>query len=146
MSDNIPIVVDLDGTLVYDDTLYVLARKILREQPLKCLMLPIKLLNGKAAMKQYMSSINQISAHTLNYNQSLISWLKTEREQGRPVVLCTASNSHTADAVAAHLGIFDAVIGSGEKINLSGQAKAHELVKRYGDKNFDYNEVCRASL
>lgn len=138
MQTNIPIIVDLDGTLVYDDTLYVLARKILREQPLKFLMLPFKLLNGKAAMKQFMSSVNQISAQSLKYNSVLIDWLKAEKQTGRPLILCTASNSDTANAVADHLKIFDEVIGSDEHINLSGHAKANELITRYGDKMFDY--------
>jgi len=138
MADRTPIIVDLDGTLVYDDTLYVLARKIIREQPFKFLMLPFKLLNGKAAMKQYMSSVNRISAETLKYNTRLIGWLTSERENGRSVVLCTASNSDTAEAVAKHLNLFDDVIGSGEQVNLSGQAKADELVARYGNKMFDY--------
>ena len=137
MSTNIPIIVDLDGTLVYDDTLYVLARKILREQPFKFLLLPFKLLNGKAAMKQFMSSINRVSAPSLKFNSSLIDWLVAQKETGRQLVLCTASSSDTANAVAEHLNIFDEVIGS-EQINLSGDAKANELITRYGDKKFDY--------
>ena len=87
MSSNIPLVVDLDGTLVYDDTLYVLARKIIREQPFNFLMLPFKLLNCKAAMKEYMSSINRISPRSLSYNQSLIDWLFVQKKRRAPSCL-----------------------------------------------------------
>ena len=138
MSETIPIVVDLDGTLVRDDTLYVLTWQMLLKKPWTCLLLPIKLLGGKAAMKQYMSSVLALDPSPLSFHQELIAWLKQQQLSGRPIVMCTASSQQVADTIAEHLGFFDEVIGSGSEVNLSGTRKAALLVKRYGQKKFDY--------
>ena len=138
MTKLIPIVVDLDGTLVRDDTLYVFAWQMLVRKPWTCFMLPISLLKGKAAMKQYMASVHKLDPSPLNFHADLIDWLKLEKSLGRKIVLCTASSQQVADTIADHVGFFDEVIGSGEQVNLSGLRKAAKLVERYGQKGFDY--------
>lgn len=134
----IPIVVDLDGTLVRDDTLYVFVWQMLRKKPWTCFMLPISLLKGKAAMKQYMASVHRFDPTRLDFHAELIVWLKQQKDLGRKIVLCTASSQQVADTVTSQLGFFDEVIGSGTHINLSGSRKAALLVERYGRKGFDY--------
>ena len=51
MSDEIPLVVDLDGTLILGDLLHESALKLTRLQPLTALQIPLWLLRGKATMK-----------------------------------------------------------------------------------------------
>lgn len=138
MSKTVPIIVDLDGTLVRNDTLYVLAWQILLKKPWACVMLPIKLLNGKAAMKQYMSSVLDLEPSPLSFHKELVDWLLQQKESGRAIVLCTASSQQVADIIADHVGFFDEVIGSDGDTNLSGERKAALLLKRYGQQGFDY--------
>ena len=138
MSGSVPIVVDLDGTLVRDDTLYVLAWQMLLKKPWACAMLPVALLKGKAAMKQYMSGVLDLDPRSLSFHEELIEWLKNQQAHGRDIVLCTASSQQVADIIAEHVGFFDEVIGSGDEINLSGTRKAALLVERYGRQGFDY--------
>jgi len=57
---------------------------------------------------------------------------------GCKVLLVTASDQLIADAIAAHLKVFDEAIGSDGATNLKGAAKAALLVKRFGRGGFDY--------
>jgi 4-hydroxybenzoate polyprenyltransferase len=43
-----------------------------------------------------------------------------------------------AESIANHLGIFDDIISSDGVVNLSGSVKSKELVRRFGEKGFDY--------
>ena len=60
------------------------------------------------------------------------------KKQGSQIVLATASHKNYAFAVAKHLKIFDDVMASNKDFNLSSHNKAEALMKRYGEKNFDY--------
>ena len=40
--------------------------------------------------------------------------------------------------MAAHLELFDEVMGSDGTTNLEGETKARALVERFGDRGFDY--------
>ena len=75
---------------------------------------------------------------TLPYNEVLLDWLNSEKDDGRTLVLCTAADAQTAHAVARHLCIFDEVIASDGQTNLAATRKADRLVQRFGHRGFDY--------
>lgn len=133
-----PLVVDLDGTLIYTDMLHESAIKVLRDQPLTTLRIPFWLSRGKAVLKEHLAQRSDFDPQTLPYNQALIEWLQEQKANGRKLVLCTASDRLIADSIAAYLGIFDDVIASDGKVNLSGRNKADALAERFGDSGFDY--------
>ena len=133
-----PLVVDLDGTLIHTDMLHESVIRLLRDQPHLILMFPFWLLKGKAAFKKALSAHTQFDSESLPFNGELIEWLKAQKLQGRKIILCTASDQSTADAVAMELGIFDEVLASNGHTNLAGKNKAIALTERYGNKGFDY--------
>lgn len=142
-TDNIttPLVVDLDGTLILTDLLHESALGLLTQDPIKALKAPLMLTKGKAQFKHYIAKHVDIDASTLPYHESFLTWLKQQKAQGRFLVLCTASDARYANAVAAHLEIFDEVIATNQsntQINLAGNHKAHALIQRFGNKQFDY--------
>lgn len=130
--------VDLDGTLIHTDMLHESALKAFRDTPWIAVLLPVWLLEGKAVLKERLAARNPFNPEILPYNQRLIRWLRKQKKSGRPLVLCTASDRSVADAIAAHLGLFDEVMASDGELNLSGQQKADSLVQRYGKGGFDY--------
>ncbi|MFB9068182.1 UbiA family prenyltransferase [Pseudofulvimonas gallinarii] len=132
-----PLVVDLDGTLVLGDTLHESLLGLLHAAPVNALLLPAWLLRGKAGFKRALAARHRVDPGTLAYNQPLLEWIRSQREE-RQVVLCTAADAAIAQAVAAHLGLFDAVIASNGQDNLSAGRKADALVARYGERGFDY--------
>lgn len=134
----IPLVVDLDGTLILTDTLHEAALRALREQPSAVMRIPLWLLRGKAYLKQKLAACSEFDAGALPYNQPLLNWLKEQQAQGRSLILCTASDHRIAQAVADYLGIFSQVIASDGAHNLAGRHKAEALIQQFGKQGFDY--------
>ena len=141
-----PLVVDLDGTLLRTDMLHEHALRIARDRPLQALAIPVWLLQGKAVLKQQLARRVAIDPATLPYNPDLLSWLAQQRSAGRRLILCTASDQAVADGIARHLNLFDDVMASDGRNNLSGAAKATALCDRFGEGAFDYAGNSRADL
>ena len=137
-ASSVPLVVDLDGTLVATDTLLEGSVALLRENPLYFLVLPLWLLRGRAHLKRQIARRTTVAADRLPYRQGVVSYLREERRRGRPLVLATASDQMVAAAVAAYLGLFSTVLASDGTMNMSGRRKAWHLCKQYGIGGFDY--------
>ena len=145
--NSIPLVVDLDGTLILTDMLYESMVKASQEKPLSStLKIPYWLSRGKATLKQILAKHYTIDAAHLPYNLEFLNWLKAQGAAGRKLILCTASDRTIATAIAAHLGLFDEVMASDGHINLSRHHKAEALVQRFGKGGFDYAGNSRADL
>ena len=140
------LVVDLDGTLIHTDMLHESALKLFRDRPLDTLRIPLWLSRGKAVLKEQLASRTHVDPKTLPYNTALLSWLKSQKSEGRRLVLCTASDRSIADGIARHLDLFDEVMASDGTLNLAGPQKAQALVARFGDKGFDYAGNSEADL
>ena len=135
---SVPLVVDLDGTLVTTDTLFENAALLLRQRPWLILAMVFWLRRGKAALKAEIARRAQVKAEHLPFRPELVAWLQSESDQGRRIVLATGAHQATADAVAAHLGLFHEVLATSEHLNLTGRAKRDALLKRFGPAGFDY--------
>jgi 4-hydroxybenzoate polyprenyltransferase/phosphoserine phosphatase len=134
---NLPLVVDLDGTLIKTDLLLELSNSYLKTNFLGFCKLVLWLIKGKTVLKTQLSKI-ALDARSLPYNLKLISWLKTQKISGRKIILATASHITLAHKVADHLDIFDEVFASDTTTNLKAAKKRNFLVKKFGDKGFDY--------
>jgi beta-phosphoglucomutase-like phosphatase (HAD superfamily) len=119
----LPLCVDLDGTLVKSDTLVDSLLVLLRLHPLLAFRLPGRLLHGKAAFKAFLSESISLDVEHLPYNRKLLQFLEQERALGRPIYLATGADLALANRVAAHLGIFTGVLGSDGTTNLTGANK-----------------------
>ncbi len=134
----VPLVVDLDGTLIRSDLLVESFLALLSAQPLHALKSLGALGRGKAAFKAALADRAALDAHTLPYDPAVLAMTEEAHAAGRPVVLASASDVRYVRAVADHLGGFDAVLGTEDGRNLSGARKAEALVERYGEGGFDY--------
>jgi 4-hydroxybenzoate polyprenyltransferase len=137
-TQTLPLVVDLDGTLIFTDLLHESCLYLFRVKPWLIFHLPFWLFKGKARLKSRLTDVISLPIASLPYNNDLIDYLRSQKSLGRRIILCTASHHILAQAVADHLGIFDEVLASNEAINLTGSAKAEALIARYGNKKFDY--------
>ena len=136
--NSIPIVVDLDGTLIHTDMLHESAIRLLRDHPFEVFKIPFLLFKGKAFLKSCLGSRTEFDAQTLPYNLELIEWLTQQRAEGRKLTLCTASDKKIAHLIASYLGIFDEVIASDGVLNVIGKNKASALVDLFGPQGYDY--------
>ena len=135
---DVPLCIDLDGTLIRSDLLVEGLFALLAKNPLDALRTPFWLFKGKDRLKLEVSRRADIDVASLPYNQRLIDYLQKQRAAGRRLVLATASPARYASQVAEHLGLFDDVVATEDGINLSGVRKAQALVERFGEGGFDY--------
>lgn len=133
-----PLVVDLDGTLILTDMLYESWVKLFRDNPLEFFKVSSYLFKGKAEFKAKLAQNVELDVSLLPYNTVFIDWLRIEKSKGRQLILCTGSDQVFAESIANHLGIFDAVIASDGKHNVSGSLKAAILEDKFGVNGFVY--------
>ena len=142
---DIPLCVDLDGTLVRSDLLVESALALLRRNPLYLFLFPAWLLRGKAYLKRAIARRVVLDVTRLPYDARVLAWLR-EGDGNRRRILCTAADQQFADAVAAHVGGFDEACGSDGARNLGGRAKCAALRERFGPAGFDYVGNDRSDL
>ncbi|MBV7537485.1 UbiA family prenyltransferase [Duganella sp. sic0402] len=133
-----PLVIDLDGTLLRSDLLLESALAHARTRPLHLLAPLAWLAGGKARLKQRLAEAVEIDVTTLPYDPRVLALIARERAAGRRIVLATASHRLYAERVAAHLQVFDEVLATEGELNLSAARKRDSLVQRYGAQGYDY--------
>ena len=74
-----------------------------------------------STMEEESCSTTQIYSDELQYHEAFVDWLTGESARGRKLILATASDRLAAEIIAAHVGLFDDVMGSDGKINLRDQ-------------------------
>lgn len=134
----VPLCIDLDGSLIRSDLLLESLVLLIKRNPLYVFLIPVWLFGGKAALKAQVAARVTLNPAALPYDQEFLAWLKSERNSGRSLWLCTGANERLAASVASHVGLFDGVLASSNSLNLTGNAKATQLVGRFGARGFDY--------
>ena len=142
----IPLAVDLDGTLIATDLLWEGLFALLKKNPLNIFLVPFWLLKGPARLKQAIAAAVDIDPATLPYRPEVLQRLRKEQANGRKLVLATGTPRKFAEAIARHLGLFDAVLASDGAENLTAERKRKALVEAYGDGGFDYAGNSRHDL
>ncbi len=135
---SLPLAVDLDGTLIATDLFWEALVRAFKANPLILFLVPFWLLRGKAFFKQELARRVQLDAKNLPYRAEFIEFLNAERARGRRLVLATGSPKSFAEAIAAHLGLFDQILASEGAVNLTSTRKRDALVAAFGDGGFDY--------
>jgi len=98
IDNSVPLVVDLDGTLIKGDVLFMELKMLLHKNLFYLFPCLVWLIKGKVNLKQKIHNLVQIQAENLPYNDDLLDFLKTEAAGGRRIVLATA----TLRSIAVH--------------------------------------------
>ena len=142
----IPLVVDLDGTLIKTDLLWESLARLLRRNPFSLFAILFWWMRGRAFLKQQLARRVKIDPATLPFNEPFLAWLREQKSAGRKIILATASDLQMAKPVADHAAVFDEVLGSDGKTNLRGGNKLKVLVQKFGERGFDYAGNSAADL
>ena len=149
---SMPLVLDLDGTLIGGDLLYKSFFSILRRNPLIVFSCAAWLLRGRAALKRELALRNRIDWERLALHRDVLDLARREKAAGRTIVLATAADAVLAGHLAARLGFFDQMFASDGEQNLKGSAKAELLSQTFpagfiyaGDSNADLAVWARAA-
>ncbi len=134
----VPLVVELQGTLVPTnlliESLFVLAKRSLW----RLLLVPVWLARGRRYLERQLARAAIPDVSTLPYRADLLAWLEAEKRRGTRLVLVTAADRALAEAIARHLGLFDLVLASGGATILTGERRRDRLVAEFGGHGFDY--------
>lgn len=142
---DIPLVLDLDGTLLRTDLLQEKALAFVKENPLRIFLLFSWLLKGRAHLKRQLSQAVSLDIDRLPVNEDLIAYAEAEHAKGRMVVLATASDALVAGKVARRFGFLDRTVASDGVTNLKAAAKARALREAF-PQGFAYAGDSRADL
>ncbi len=137
-NNEIPLVVDLDGTLIRTDLLWESLVRLLRRNPISIFQILFWWTRGRAFLKQKLAARVRIDPAALPYHEPFLKFLREQKSAGRKIILATASDLQMARPVADYTGLFDDVLGSDGKSNLRGPNKLKALVARFGERGFDY--------
>ena len=140
------LVVDLDGTLVYTDTLHESVLMLIKRHPPAIFALPFWLMRGKAYMKRRLNDLVSPDPTLLPYNTELVNYLKEQHDAGRMLVLCTAADQKIATRVSNHLGLFSQVLASDGQENMKGPNKRKVLEERFSRQGFSYAGDTKSDL
>ena len=100
LPNTIPLVLDLDGTLIAGDLLYKSFFSILRRNPLIVFSCAAWLLKGRAALKRQLALRNRIDWERLELHQDVLALARGEKAAGRTIVLATAADAVLAGQLA----------------------------------------------
>ncbi|MFL6664923.1 MAG: UbiA family prenyltransferase [Rhizobacter sp.] len=142
----IPLCVDCDGTLVRTDLLHEAVFMMLKSAPWKLLLLPLWWLRGKAYLKERIAESVSFDWSTIPLNDDIVTLVRAANDEGRKVILATASHQRLADGLATHLQLFTEVVATRDGVDMTGRKKAAWLVSQYGERGFDYAGNARADL
>ncbi len=135
---NIPLVVDLDGTLIASDTLWEGLLTVAKTRPWSLFPLFFAIFAGKAAFKAAVSREALLPVENLPYRPGLVQVLRAERDRGRELILASGATDAIAKAVSEHLGLFSSVQGSPSDRNNTGTSKLEALRAKLGERQFLY--------
>ncbi|MGE3819425.1 MAG: UbiA family prenyltransferase [Isosphaeraceae bacterium] len=141
--------VDLDGSLIATDLLFELLFSLLRRSPWCLALVPFWLLRGRAGLKAEVARRVMPEPEELPYNKALLELLGRRRAEGARLILATASPRPWAEAVAGHLGLFEAVLATEPGRNLKGPGKLSAIrayCQAIGEDRFDYVGDAEADL
>ncbi|KQO96265.1 UbiA family prenyltransferase [Methylorubrum extorquens] len=141
----VPLVIDLDGTLLRTDLLLEGIIALLRRNPLMLLVMLLWLPRGRAFFKRRIAEGAVLDVATLPANAALLAHIEAQKAAGQEIVLATAADELMALRALRRFPVFDRVVASDGVRNLKGEAKAAQLRALY-PQGFDYAGDAAADL
>lgn len=136
---DVPLVVDLDGTLCKVDTLHEAWVQLISRNPVQAMKSLFAIpAGGRASFKAAVATHALPDPNTLPFDDDVIATIRQAKERGQKVYLATAADQRVAEAVAETMGGFHGIFASGDGVNLKGRQKAERLVAAFGKAGFDY--------
>jgi 4-hydroxybenzoate polyprenyltransferase len=130
-SDDCPLVIDLDGTLIKTNSLDETFLDALRADPLALWRLPIQCIIGRPAAKAFLAEKSPLDVETWPVRQDFLDYVEAQFKAGRKVVLASGADRRIAEAIAARFPFISEVISSDGTCNMKGKTKALRLCELF---------------
>ncbi len=145
--DLVPLVVDVDYTLLRTDLFAEGLVHILRDQPHQLLhLLGVFLAQGIVGLKKAAWKLSHQHFTEPPFNTGVTALMAQANQEGRKIILCSAGCQDAVNAVGDSLDFPVECAGSENGRNLKSSRKADFLVSRFGEKGFDYIGDSKADL
>ena len=141
----VPLIIDLDGTLIRTDSLHEQALTLVRRNPFAIFKLIAWVFAGRVALKERLAAASPVEPEFLPANDEVVALAEQAAADGRKVILATAAHANTARPFQKRFAFISEVLATDGGVNLKGKAKADELKKRFPG-GFDYAGDSRADL
>lgn len=132
------IFVDLDGTLIRTDLFIESILQFIKRNPLNIFLVLKWILQGIPHAKERIAMQVDIDVAHLPVENTLLEYLKEQKQQGRRLVLSTASHRRYAEQVATHFGIFDDILATENDYNMKGRKKLAAIRDAASSPEFSY--------
>lgn len=134
----IPLVVDVDGTLLRTDLLYEAALQFMAHHPFQAPLMLLWLMSGRAYLKTRLAAEGPPPIATMPLRLETVALIHAAQHLHQPVYLASASDERYVRQVADIIGGIDGVFGTTVDRNLAGAAKAACLNNAFGEHRYDY--------
>ncbi|BAB54997.1 nodulation protein; NoeC (plasmid) [Mesorhizobium japonicum MAFF 303099] len=119
----LPLVCDLDGTLIRSDTFHESFFEAFFHSPQHLLRTFPSWFKGRAALKETLANVCSIEPRALPYRAEMLELMRGAKADGREIYLVTAADQSIADSIICHLGGFAGAKGSDGSLNLKSRNK-----------------------
>jgi 4-hydroxybenzoate polyprenyltransferase/phosphoserine phosphatase len=135
---HMPLVVDVDGTLIKSDLLLESALKLVKQSPLSIVwMVRWLLFGGKARLKSRIAEQVELDIGHMPFRAEIVALCRQAHQQGRRVVLATGAAMKYAQQIALLLRV-DSVMATTEQRNLTGARKLQAILGECEQGEFVY--------
>lgn len=134
----IPLVVDVDGTLIKTDLLHEKVMQFVARNPFELWQLPLWLSGGRHRLKCELARRVPLDVASIPLRQETVARIREAQAVGRPVYLASASEQVLVQRVADEIGGIAGVFGTDASANAAGVRKAEKLNAAFGEGGYDY--------
>ena len=135
----LPLVIDLDGTLIPFDLTWQCTKTLFRRYPQTIWKgLYYWIAKGRVPYKEYVCRPDLVPVQSLPLHPTVMALITHWHTTGQPVLLATGSPASYVAGLVAHLGCFTASIASCHHDNRIGMRKATLLNTRWGKGQYIY--------
>lgn len=140
---NIPLFVDVDGTLTRADVSIENMVRVGRSSFANFFRVLLWLFMGRAVLKSMLARHSPVDPSILPYQDHILAKINEAQKLGRPVILASASHKRNIIRIARHLGLSTDVIATSKNYNCKGINKLAKM-QAFANGPFDYIGDSRA--
>lgn len=133
--DRVPLVVDVDGTLLRTDLLWEGLLRMMFERPHRIFGALLALPHGRSAFKTFVADCVDVRCESLPLDPAVLELVEQARRRGRTVVLASAAARSQVVDLARRVPV-DRILASEPDLNLKGRRKLDALQNEFD--SFDY--------
>ena len=142
----LPLVVDVDGSLLQTDLLLESFWAALGRHPVLCILAVVRFLLNRPMLKKQLAQLAALDVGLLPLQAEVLAKIEEAGHAGREVLLTSGADIALVEALSERIGLKTPPMASDGRVNLTGETKAAALVQRYGLGGFCYIGDSKADL